>query len=119
MNRKRNLSFIQKVKQKLVSPTAWLALVVFSILLVTGTTIASSLAQKPAKGAGNLSEQADSGFKGKIGRTLAESMPSWTPQPPSFLANKSLASSGTSRYRTNGHSRCEAPWRISPTHNRG
>ncbi|MBN3899666.1 MAG: arylsulfatase [Nostoc sp. NOS(2021)] len=95
MNRKRNLSFIQKVKQKLVSPIAWLALVVFSILLVTGTTIASSLAQNPAKGAGNASTQAYAGFKGKIGRTLAESTPSWTPQPPSVLVNNSLASSRT------------------------
>lgn len=91
MNRKRNPSFIQKVKQKLVSPTAWLALVVFSILLVTGTTIASSLAQNP----GNAREQAYAGFQGKIGRTLAESTPWWTPQPPSVLANKSLTSSRT------------------------
>ncbi|WP_375494752.1 hypothetical protein [uncultured Nostoc sp.] len=92
MNRKRNSSFIQKVKQKLVSPIAWLALVAFSILLVISTTIASSFAQNPAQEAGDASTQAYAGFKGKIGRTLAESTPWWTPQPS---AKTSLASSPT------------------------
>ncbi|MDF5733515.1 MAG: hypothetical protein PUP92_37450, partial [Rhizonema sp. PD38] len=78
MNRRRKIPFIDRVKQQNALLLRRLGLPALAVLLIAVIIIVTFVNSTSAQT--DSTTQAYAGFQGKIGRTLADSIPYW-PQP--------------------------------------